>query len=82
MLRAGTSGREHRSNDRAPERLVSRGAAKECSLGRKPVEMESKRPSPGRGVRLFRPYGALIADNFGPHAYAWGYTLTPLRGYL
>src|SRR5882672_2492780 len=63
--------------------LLSRGAAAECSPGRKPgvgVVLDFK-PRRGETVPgMFRPYGAVRPPDRKPTAYAVGYTLPPLRG--
>src|SRR5882724_12550203 len=66
----------------------SRGAATECSPGRKPGVNSNPGSQPQRGERfewirgILRPYGAGTSTLFHPRACARGYILTPLRGSL
>src|SRR5712664_818787 len=65
----------------------SRGAATECSPGRKPGVNSNPGSQPHRGERfewirgILRPYGAGTSTLFHPRACARGYILTPLRGW-
>src|SRR6266404_6795731 len=65
----------------------SRGAATECSPGRKPGVNSNPGSQPQRGERfewirgILRPYGAGTSTLFHPRACARGCILTPLRGW-
>src|SRR6266403_3571447 len=67
--------------------LLSRGAAVECSPGRKPGVNSNPGSEPQRGERLesirgiLRPCGAGTSTLFHPRACARVYILTPLRGW-
>ena len=62
--------------------ILSRGAAKECSLGREPGEHSVARSSPGgaEGFEVCRPFGTGKGLKDSPRADARGYSLLPLRG--
>src|SRR5437870_10849448 len=67
--------------------LLSRGAALECSPGRKPGVNSKPGSQPQRGERfewirgILRPYGPGTSTLFHPRACARGYILTALRGW-
>ena len=64
--------------------LLSRGAATECSPGRKPGEHVVLEVKPRRGeisYGICRTYGAHARKGRNPRACARGYILSPLRGF-
>jgi hypothetical protein len=61
--------------------LLSRGAAKECSRGRRPWFPKADMNEPRSGERFCRPLrGSCLCRAFST-AFGRGYILSPLRGF-